>query len=465
MHTSLPKAYLWRIVTDICCGVVSSVLLKCPRMLLHVLHRRLFQSVPAFSLLPWPSAAEVSAARSAAANVQGIDLSTSGLQSSASPAPSFLAAADCLQRAVVHVGVTCARCHERDIRGVCYRCANCLDFSICAKCEVESREEDSHPSWHVFLQLRRPLVASSSASMPQLPMNLVYPTALTGAPATSLPAPPQANLQSEWFFLTVATLRSGLLRTCSRYTTLVQQLDAESNPRQIESLLKAKLCVDAQLLHPTLLISTLRFYVGACAWLRTLMDPRSAGLPLPTRIPMEYAAMPEYLVDDAAEFVLFLSRFSIEILAAPDVRPLLHVFAILLATPSYAPNPYLRCKLVEVLASLADNAENVQATSNKQPPPIAIKALLIGDAFLETHLVRALLQLFVNIEHTGGARAFWEKYKYVQCGDMLLDCGACFLIFATLFSVCHVQCASLDRIAAEAAPPTRSLSASFGRSC
>ena len=52
----------------------------------------------------------------------------------------------------VHRGVTCNSCNEMPIRGIRYRCANCVDHDLCEQCEASQ----SHPRTHLFYKIRIP---------------------------------------------------------------------------------------------------------------------------------------------------------------------------------------------------------------------------------------------------------------------------------------------------------------------
>ncbi|KAF8428196.1 hypothetical protein EV426DRAFT_332233 [Tirmania nivea] len=52
----------------------------------------------------------------------------------------------------VHRGVSCNSCSVQPIRGIRYRCANCVDFDLCEHCE----SLDSHPRTHLFYKVRIP---------------------------------------------------------------------------------------------------------------------------------------------------------------------------------------------------------------------------------------------------------------------------------------------------------------------
>lgn len=437
---------------------LTHVMVKANRMVPHVFHRRLFQAVPPFPLQPIAAESIGSSGSSSSSS----DLRLAGLEASSGAA--YLSECARVQSQVVHRGVTCDRCHATDLRGVCYRCAHCANYTLCARCEAAPAGD--HPAWHSFLQMRRPLAmegASASAaasvaaaavvpvSLPQLPMSLMYASALTGdspalafVPGSSPPRDP--SLESAFFFLTLHSLHVGFCKTCARYTSLVQALDVEADPRAIETLLKVKLCVDAQLLQPSLLTQALSLYVMACKWMLSMIDPQAQGLPLPAQLPMEFAALPEYLVEDASDLLLFLSRFAIDIVAGSDGRgvditPMLRLFTTLIATPNYATNPYLRAKLVEVLCSLADNATNAAATLNKRAPPVGLLSVLSGDRFMQQHLVGALVRLYVDIEHTGSASSFYEKFNVRHAVGVLLKLLTAFAPYAAAL---NAECTSRE---------------------
>ncbi|KAI9878693.1 MAG: hypothetical protein M1830_010786 [Pleopsidium flavum] len=52
----------------------------------------------------------------------------------------------------VHRGVTCNSCGSMPIRGIRYRCANCVDYDLCETCEAMQ----VHPRTHLFYKVRIP---------------------------------------------------------------------------------------------------------------------------------------------------------------------------------------------------------------------------------------------------------------------------------------------------------------------
>jgi hypothetical protein len=416
----------------------THVLITCPKTVLHILHRRTFNPVAAFDMkeVPYqkpakvvstPAAAAASSSSSRAEVLAPMHLyrpppSESsltpflGLPFGIPPVAvdhSYVEECARVQRTVAHEGTVCSRCRVKDIRGVVFRCCQCADYSLCPDCHAQpytgysAHGSDDHPAWHTYLVFRRPLV--TNGPIDQLPMNNQYPGALTGD--SPCPTAGPVNLHTEWFFLTMHSLHVGLTRTLQRYTSLAQNLDSETDPRKIEALLKVRLCADAQLMQPELLVDTLRLYVLMATWMRTLIDPSNSGPPLAPQIPMEYASLPEYFIEDAADFLLFLSRFALETFEQVDCKPVLHLFTLLLSSKDYLLNPYLRAKLVETFCSLADNADNPLATFHKQPPKNDLQVVLSACPFLLTHFIPALVRLYVEIEHTGNDSQFYTKFN------------------------------------------------------
>jgi Ca2+-binding EF-hand superfamily protein len=64
----------------------------------------------------------------------------------------YIASNNAEQTAVVHRGVVCGGCDANPIRGIRYKCLNCLDFDLCPSCESLGR----HNSTHMLVQIKIP---------------------------------------------------------------------------------------------------------------------------------------------------------------------------------------------------------------------------------------------------------------------------------------------------------------------
>ncbi|TGZ79600.1 EF-hand [Ascodesmis nigricans] len=88
------------------------------------------------------------------------------------------------REAYVHRGVTCNNCQTVPIRGIRYRCVNCLDYDLCEDCEADVT---THNKTHLFLKIRipapfmgtpRPVEVPSYPGQPQLMPPEIPPEAL-----------------------------------------------------------------------------------------------------------------------------------------------------------------------------------------------------------------------------------------------------------------------------------------------
>ena len=63
----------------------------------------------------------------------------------------------------VHRGVTCNSCNAMPIKGIRYRCSNCVDFDLCEQCEAMQ----IHPKTHLFYKVRIPAPFLGNSRQPQ----------------------------------------------------------------------------------------------------------------------------------------------------------------------------------------------------------------------------------------------------------------------------------------------------------
>ena len=75
----------------------------------------------------------------------------------------------------VHRGVSCNSCNAHPIRGVRYRCANCVDYDLCEACETLQM----HPRTHIFYKIRVP---APYLGNPRQPQPVWYPGRAIGLP-------------------------------------------------------------------------------------------------------------------------------------------------------------------------------------------------------------------------------------------------------------------------------------------
>ena len=153
--------------------------------------------------------------------------------------------------------------------------------------------------------------------------------------------------------------------------------------KQLKRFNKAKMAADVGLLDSNLFSRSLNFYSSVCEFLLKMMqgekknknsaetnsenDEKNEGdqedeeerfvfnpgqkikLPLdPSSIPLEFASLPEWIIDDFADFLLFALQFSPSIVVDHIDDNILSFLLAAVCTPSYFNNPYLVSKIVEV---------------------------------------------------------------------------------------------------------------------
>lgn len=64
----------------------------------------------------------------------------------------------------IHRGITCNSCQTSPICGTRYKCANCVDYDVCERCEVR----DDHNKTHLFIKIRIPMPPLTNPRAPCL---------------------------------------------------------------------------------------------------------------------------------------------------------------------------------------------------------------------------------------------------------------------------------------------------------
>ncbi|KAK1924344.1 ubiquitin elongating factor core-domain-containing protein [Papiliotrema laurentii] len=246
------------------------------------------------------------------------------------------------------------------------------------------------------------------------------------------------NFISDIFFLLNSFQRLGLLKTIST------RIRAEKNITEIEKELKraeaargswagnpameaqgeaaiTKLksdlstlhasihAYDTQLLDPALTRLNINFVTFLMTWLTRLVDPRHQhpttpiSLPLAKEAPMQFRMLPEYLIENVVEYLDFLFRYNPEVLENPD-KDILITFAIVFLTPGYINNPFLKAKLISILA-------NGLYPVGYYPKGTLFDRLGINPLSTE-FLMPTMIRFFIDVEHTGGHTQFWDKFNF-----------------------------------------------------
>ncbi|XP_068599959.1 ubiquitin conjugation factor E4 B [Brachionichthys hirsutus] len=241
----------------------------------------------------------------------------------------------------------------------------------------------------------------------------------------------EPKFPTECFFLTLHTHHLSILPSCRRYIrrlrairelnrTVEELKNSESQWKdsplasrhremlkrcktQLKKLLRAKACADVGLLDENLLRRCLQFYSTVIQLILRMVDPAypNITLPLNPEIPKSFAALPEFYIEDVAEFLLFVVQYSPLVLYEPCVQDIVAFLVVFICSQNYIRNPYLIAKLVEVLfvTNPAVQPRTQRFSEMMENHPLSIK-----------QLVPALMKFYTDVEHTGATSEFYDKF-------------------------------------------------------
>ena len=176
------------------------------------------------------------------------------------------------------------------------------------------------------------------------------------------------------------------------------------------------LCLETQLHDPNFTVPMLEFYVFVCAWLLHLADPEDRGLPLPKEVPVTFGSVPEYVVEDVAEFFTFISNVvpeHLEMLRAEQVATVAKFYAVFLGNMTYMKQAHLRAKFVEVLWRFTPEQRD------SKPSPFF--QVFVTDPISEHSMVPALVSYFVDIEDDD---VYARSYRRHQVAEIMKNLWA-----------------------------------------
>ncbi|XP_078725955.1 ubiquitin conjugation factor E4 B isoform X4 [Lampetra fluviatilis] len=234
---------------------------------------------------------------------------------------------------------------------------------------------------------------------------------------------------TECFFLTLHCHHLSILPACRRYTRRLREIrDLNRSLEELKSkeeetpstgrhrellkrfkarlrrLVRAKACADVVLLDENLLRRCLHFYGSVVCLLFRIVDPVNPKplLPLNPEIPEAFSALPEFYIEDIAEFLLFIIQYSPQVLQSEPCGPDLATFLLVfVCSHTYLRNPYLLAKLVEVLFVLNPSV---------QPRTARFHEMLENHQLGTRHLAPSLMKFYTDVEQTGASSEFYDKF-------------------------------------------------------
>ncbi|XP_017878482.1 ubiquitin conjugation factor E4 B [Ceratina calcarata] len=176
---------------------------------------------------------------------------------------------------------------------------------------------------------------------------------------------------------------------------------------QLKLLGQSKSCADAGLIDPVLFRRCLHFYISVAEILLSLLTQTPPGnpipeLPLPQEVPQKFTALPEWYVEDIAEFVLFSLQFSPSVIVNNMDNSLITWLLVVVCTPHCIRNPYLIAKIIEVLFVINPNVQGRTESLHDQ---------VMAHPISKTVLASYLMKFYTDVETTGSSSEFYDKFS------------------------------------------------------
>uniref|UniRef100_A0A8D1YXE6 Ubiquitin conjugation factor E4 n=1 Tax=Sus scrofa TaxID=9823 RepID=A0A8D1YXE6_PIG len=196
------------------------------------------------------------------------------------------------------------------------------------------------------------------------------------------------NNESQWKDSPLATRHREMLKRCKT---------------QLKKLVRCKACADAGLLDESFLRRCLNFYGLLIQLLLRILDPAypDVTLPLNSDVPKVFAALPEFYVEDVAEFLFFIVQYSPQVLYEPCTQDIVMFLVVMLCNQNYIRNPYLVAKLVEVM---------FMTNPAVQPRTQKFFEMIENHPLSTKLLVPSLMKFYTDVEHTGATSEFYDKF-------------------------------------------------------
>ncbi|XP_033150682.1 LOW QUALITY PROTEIN: ubiquitin conjugation factor E4 B [Drosophila busckii] len=243
---------------------------------------------------------------------------------------------------------------------------------------------------------------------------------------------PNLNFQTHCWFLTLQAHHLGYLPAIQRYRQkvraikelqkLIDELDRtkphwvnsryahrnnqfkERWEKQLRKLNRSKTCSELTLLCPFLLENCTRFYSSVCEYMLYQFEGRSIEGPFISKLPIQqlkptdaFSALPEWYIDDIAEFILFAMQHATDIHQHIDHSIITWLLTCVCAS-HLIKNPYVTAKLVEVMFVFSLKPAN------------SINTAMWNHELAQNALVSALMRFYVDVETTGQSTEFYDKF-------------------------------------------------------
>lgn len=242
-----------------------------------------------------------------------------------------------------------------------------------------------------------------------------------------------ASFPTECFYLTMHAHHLSVMPVCRGFTrynrnlrdlhSMIEELQAneknwkgtaeetrnrailKSLRQQLKDHLVNKACYDISLNHESMLHQCLIYFSSAAQFILKIVtrpEEQEATLPLPSTISDTFAALPEFYIEDIAQFLLFIVQFSPNTLEDFNLKDLVNFLIIFVCSSDYFHNPYVVAKLVEVIFVLNPTI---------QPKAKVFYERIENHPLSVQYLAPALMKFYTDVETTGSSNEFYDKFS------------------------------------------------------
>ena len=174
--------------------------------------------------------------------------------------------------------------------------------------------------------------------------------------------------------------------------------------QQIKRQSKSKTCADIGLLDEHLFSRCLGFYSSVCEHIMRLLDPANPLQPQlqPSQEPSElFKLLPEWVVDDLADFLLFGLQFMPAVVSNLVDNGIVTWLLISLSNTHHFANPYLVSKLVEILFVVNPSVQDKTGEMYSR---------IMAHPLCQESLPSSLMKFYTEVEQTGSSNEFYDKF-------------------------------------------------------
>ncbi|CAF3348349.1 unnamed protein product [Rotaria sp. Silwood1] len=179
-----------------------------------------------------------------------------------------------------------------------------------------------------------------------------------------------------------------------------------SSKEKTNALKRAKQCTSIALQDENLIETSLEFYGKVSQLLLRYVGirPTESKINFSSEAPWIWRLLPDYYIDDIWDFLMSAAMMVPQTLAKRNIDDILTLMLFVICAPRhYIQNPHLIAKAVEVIHWLCARSEHTllrQATE-----------YLFNHQLAQDSLVRALTKLYADVETTGAATEFYDKFN------------------------------------------------------